>query len=194
MFQQLVPALRMTLFLTVLTGLVYPGVITGLCQILFAKQANGSLITQQGQVIGSTLIGQNFSRPEYFHPRPSAAGNDGYDAAASSGSNLGPTSQKLADRMKAAADQFRKENPAYKDAIPADALTASGSGLDPDISPANAEAQAARVAQARSVSVSRVQALIESHTEHRDLGFLGEPRINVLALNRALDEQLAKQR
>ena len=187
MFQQLAPALLMTLFLTVLTGLIYPGVVTGLCQAIFPNQANGSLVTQNGQVVGSSLLGQNFSKPEYFHPRPSAAGNDGYDPTASSGSNLGPTSQKLVDRMKASADQFRKENPTYTGAIPADAITASASGLDPHITIANADAQAARVAQARNISVDKVQSLIASLTENRDLGFLGEPRINVLALNRALD-------
>ena len=187
MLQQLGPALRMTLFLTILTGLIYPGVVTGLCQAMFFHQANGSLVTQNGQVIGSSLLGQNFSKPQYFHPRPSAAGNDGYDPTASSGSNLGPTSQKLVDRMKASADQFRKENPAYTGAIPADAITASASGLDPHITIANAEAQAARVAQARGTTPDKVEALISSLTENRDLGFLGEPRINVLALNQALD-------
>lgn len=187
MLQQLAPALRMTLFLTVLTGLIYPGIVTGLCQAVFNKQANGSLVTKNGQVIGSQLIGQNFTKPEYFHPRPSAAGNDGYDPTASSPSNLGPTSQKLADRMKASAAQYRKENPTYSGPIPADALTASGSGLDPHISVANAEIQAARVAQARGTTPDKLQALIASLTEGRDLGFLGEPRINVLALNQALD-------
>jgi len=193
MLKQLAPALRMTLFLTVLTGLIYPGVVTGLCQVLFANQANGSLLTQNGQVIGSSLLGQNFSKPEYFHPRPSAAGNDGYDPTASSGSNLGPTSQKLVDRMKASADQFRKENPTYTGAIPADAITASASGLDPHISIANAQAQAARVAQARGASVDKVQTIIASLTENRDLGFLGESRVNVLALNQALDRSFRTQ-
>ncbi len=187
MLQQLAPALRMTLLLTVLTGLIYPGLVTGLCQALFANQANGSLVVQNGQVVGSKLLGQNFTKPKYFHPRPSAAGNDGYDPTASQGSNLGPTSQKLVDRMKASAEQFRQENPGYRGAIPADAITASGSGLDPDISIANAQAQAARVAQARSISRAAVEALIASLTENRDLGFLGEPRVNVLALNLALD-------
>jgi K+-transporting ATPase ATPase C chain len=188
MLQQLAPALRMTLLLTVLTGLIYPGVVTGLCQAVFAHQANGSLVTQNGQVIGSTLLGQNFAKPQYFHPRPSAAGNDGYDPTASQGSNLGPTSQKLADRMKASAEQFRKENPTYSGAIPADAITASGSGLDPQISIANAQAQAARIAQARSARIADIQSLIASFTETRDLGFLGEARVNVLALNLALDK------
>ena len=131
MLQQLAPALRMTVLLTVLTGLVYPAVVTGLCQVLFRYRANGSLVVQNGQTAGSLLLGQNFTRPEYFHPRPSAAGNDGYDPTASSGSNLGPTSQKLYDRVKASAEQFRKENPDYTGPIPVDALTASGSGLDP---------------------------------------------------------------
>jgi K+-transporting ATPase ATPase C chain len=189
MLQQLAPALRMTLLLTVLTGLIYPGVVTGLCQALFSHQANGSLLTQNGQVIGSQLLGQNFAKPEYFHPRPSAAGNDGYDPTASQGSNLGPTSQKLVDRMKASAEQFRKENPTYAGAIPADAITASGSGLDPHISLANAQAQAARIAQTRSAKPAEVQSLIASLTENRDLGFLGEPRVNVLALNLALDQR-----
>jgi K+-transporting ATPase ATPase C chain len=182
----------MTLLLTVLTGLIYPGVVTGLCQVFFRHQANGSLLSQNGQVIGSALIGQNFSKPEYFHPRPSAAGNDGYDATASSGSNLGPTSQKLADRMKASAGQYRKENPLYRGPIPADALTASASGLDPDISVANANIQAARVATARGAKTAAVEALIAATTENRDLGFLGEPRVNVLQLNLALDRQFRR--
>jgi K+-transporting ATPase ATPase C chain len=190
MFQQLAPALRMTLFLTVLTGLIYPGIVTGLCQALFKDKANGSLIVQNGQVIGSSLIAQNFTRPEYFHPRPSAAGNDGYDPTASSGSNFGPTNQKLYDRVHTAADQFRKENPTFSGPIPADALTASGSGLDPDISVANANAQAERVASVRKVPLSDVQRLIASATHHRDLGFLGESRVSVLTLNLELDRQL----
>ena len=194
MLQQLGPALRMILFLTLLTGLIYPGVVTGLCQVLFTNQANGSLATQNGQVIGSKLLGQNFSKPEYFHPRPSAAGNDGYDPTASQGSNLGPTSQKLVDRMKASADQFRKENPTYTGAIPADAITASGSGLDPDISIANAQAQAARIAKARSAGLDQVQSVIAGLTQNRDLGFLGEPRVNVLALNQSLDQRFPLKR
>src|SRR5438309_7937271 len=152
MTKQLLPAFRAIILLTVLTGLVYPGVVTGLCQFLFQHQANGSLVRRNGQIVGSALLGQNFSRAEYFHPRPSAAGTDGYDATASGGSNLGPTSQKLYDRVKMSADQFRKENPTYTGPIPADALTASASGLDPDISLANANAQVARVADARHAS------------------------------------------
>ena len=192
MLQQLAPALRMTVLLTVLTGLVYPGVITGLCQVLFRNQANGSLVAQNGQVIGSQLLGQNFTKPQYFHPRPSAAGNDGYDPTASTGSNFGPTNQKLYDRVKASADQFRKENPAYSGPIPADALTASGSGLDPQISVANANAQTARVAKARGASASAIESLIGSATEGRDLGFLGEPRVNVLKLNLELDREFPR--
>ncbi|HEY1950795.1 MAG TPA: potassium-transporting ATPase subunit KdpC [Bryobacteraceae bacterium] len=192
MFQQLIPALRMVLLLTVVTGLVYPGVVTGLCQVLFHDKANGSLIEHNGHVIGSSLLGQNFAKPEYFHPRPSAAGNDGYDASASSGSNFGPTSQKLADRMKASADQFRKENPDYEGPIPADALTASASGLDPHISVANANAQAARVAKARGVDPAAIETAIAAATEKRDLGILGEPRVNVLELNLKLDQQSAR--
>ena len=193
MLQQLAPALRMTVLLTVLTGLVYPAVITGLCQMLFRSQANGSLVMQNGQTVGSMLLGQNFTRPEYFHPRPSAAGNDGYDPTASSGSNLGPTSQKLYARVKASAEQFRKENPDYTGPIPADALTASGSGLDPHISVANASAQATRVAKARGLSKSMIDSLIASATERRDLGFLGEPRVNVLRLNLEIDRQFPKR-
>jgi potassium-transporting ATPase KdpC subunit len=192
MLQQLAPALRMTVLLTVLTGLVYPAVITGLCQMLFMSQANGSLVVQNRQTVGSLLLGQNFTRPEYFHTRPSAAGNDGYDPTASSGSNLGPTSQKLYDRVKASAEQFRKDNPDYTGPIPADALTASGSGLDPQISVANASAQAARVAKARGVNRSTIESVIASATEGRDLGFLGEPRVNVLRLNLELDRQFPK--
>jgi K+-transporting ATPase ATPase C chain len=193
MLNQLLPALRMTALLTVVTGLVYPGVVTGLCQVLFKDKANGSLVKVNGQVVGSALLGQNFGKPEYFHPRPSAAGTDGYDPTASSGSNYGPTNQKLYDRVKASADQFRKENPSYTGAIPADALTASASGLDPQISVANADAQLPRVAKARGTDVESIQKLVASATEQRDLGFLGEPRVNVLQLNLELDRQFAKR-
>jgi K+-transporting ATPase ATPase C chain len=190
MWKQLLPALRMTLVMTVLTGLIYPGVVTGICQMVFPKQANGSLMTKNGVVIGSELIGQNFSKPEYFQPRPSTAGNDGYDATASGGSNLGPTNQKLIDRVHASVDKFRKENPSYTGPIPADLLTSSGSGLDPHLSPASADAQVARVAQARGVTEDQIRPLLAQFTEARDLGFLGEPRVNVLRLNQALDERL----
>ena len=186
MWRQLLPGLRMTLVLTVLTGMIYPGIVTGLCQLLFPRQANGSLEFKDGRVIGSTLIGQNFTKPEYFQPRPSAAGN-GYDATASTGSNLGPTNQKLIDRVKASADKFRKENPSFAGTIPADLLTASGSGLDPHLSPESAEAQVERVAKARGASAQDIRALVAQFTEGRDLGFLGEPRVNVLRLNEALD-------
>ncbi|HEV2492042.1 MAG TPA: K(+)-transporting ATPase subunit C [Terriglobia bacterium] len=187
MWRQMGTALRITLFFTILTGLVYPGVVTVLCQLIFPSRANGSLITVNGQVIGSSLIGQNFSKLEYFHPRPSAAGNDGYDASASNASNYGPTNQKLIDRVKASVDQFRKENPDYTGPLPADLVTASASGLDPDISPASAEAQASRVAKARGIALDQVGQLITAHTHSRTLGFLGEPRVNVLELNLALD-------
>lgn len=190
MLQQLAPAFRMTLFLTILTGLIYPGIITGACQLLFRDQANGSLLVEKGRIAGSSLIGQNFAKPGYFHPRPSAAGSDGYDPTASQGSNLGPTSQKLFDRMKASAQQFRNENPDYSGSIPSDALAASGSGLDPDISVANANAQASRVAKARGVPLPAIEKFISSAIEGRDIGFLGEPRINVLKLNLALDREL----
>jgi potassium-transporting ATPase KdpC subunit len=190
MWRQMLPALRMTLVLTVLTGLIYPGIVTGLCQMLFPNQANGSLVYKDGKVIGSTLIGQNFSKPEYFQPRPSAAGN-GYDATASSGSNLGPTNQKLVDRVKASVDKFRKDNPNFTGTIPADLLTASGSGLDPHLSPESADAQVERVAQARGASPQDIRSLVAQLTEGRDLGFLGEPRVNVLKLNQALDERYA---
>jgi K+-transporting ATPase ATPase C chain len=174
--------------LTALTGFLYPGLVTAICQLVFPHQAKGSLITgKNGQVIGSSLIGQQFSKPEYFWPRPSAAGNDGYDPTATQGSNLGPTSQKLADRVKAATAKFKQQNPDFKGPIPADLLTASGSGVDPHISPASASAQIARVAKARNLDQAKVQALVEAHTEGRTLGFLGEPRVNVLKLNLALD-------
>jgi K+-transporting ATPase ATPase C chain len=189
MWKQLLPGFRMTLLLTVLTGLIYPGVVTGLCQMLFKDKADGSLLSKDGRVIGSSLIGQNFTRPEYFQPRLSAAGNDGYDGTASQGSNLGPTSQKLADRVKASVETFRKQNPDFQGAIPADLLTASGSGLDPHLTPEAAEAQASRVAKARGVAAGQVQQLIDQFTEGRDLGFLGEPRVNVLLLNVALDQR-----
>jgi len=189
MWQQLLPGLRMMLALTVLTGLIYPLAVTGLCQMLFRDQANGSLKTVNGQVVGSILIGQNFSKPEYFQPRPSAAGSDGYDGTASGGSNLGPTNQKLIDRVKASVDKFHKENPSYAGPLPADLVTMSGSGLDPHISPASALAQVDRVAKARGLSPDQISPLLHAHIEGRDLGFLGEPRVNVLLLNLDLDRQ-----
>lgn len=189
MFKQLLPAFRMMALLTIVTGFIYPAFVTALCQALFSDKANGSLIVRRVEVKGSLLLAQSFTKPDYFHPRPSAAGSNGYDPTASSGSNLGPTSQKLFDRLKASSEQFRKENPDYAGAIPADAITTSGSGLDPDISVANAQAQAARVAKSRGVSKPQVDLLIASATESRALGFLGEPRINVVRLNLRLDQQ-----
>ena len=193
MWKQFGTAFRLTLFFTVLSGLIYPGVVTALCQALFHNQANGSMLEVNGQVVGSSLIGQNFAKPEYFHPRPSAAGNDGYDASASNASNLGPTSQKLIDRVKASVDQFRKENPEYAGPIPADLVTTSASGLDPDISPASAEAQAPRIAQARGIALDQVLRLINENSKGRTLGFLGEPRINVLELNLELNRRFPRK-
>jgi len=191
MRQELKRGFLMMVVMTVLTGLVYPGIVTALSQALFPDQANGSLVTVDGHVIGSGLIGQSFTQPEYFHPRPSAAGN-GYDPMASGGSNLGPTSAKLIDRVKASVEQYRRENPGWTDAIPADAVTASASGLDPHISPANADIQATRVAKARGVQVDRVRALIADNTNGRTFGILGDPHVNVLELNLALDRRFRK--
>jgi len=186
MLGQLKPAILITIVLTVLTGLAYPLAITGLCQILFHRQANGSLVARNGRVVGSQLIAQNFTKPEYFHPRPSAAGQDGFDPTASGGSTLGPTNPALAERLKKDAAAYRAENQTA-DAIPADAITTSGSGLDPDISPANALVQAARVAHARGASPDQIRDLVRTNTEGRQLGFIGDPRVNVLKLNLALD-------
>jgi potassium-transporting ATPase KdpC subunit len=187
MWEQILPGLRIKIVMTILLGVVYPLGITGICQVFFPHQANGSLITAGGKLIGSELIGQNFTKPEYFQPRPSAAGADGYDPTSSSGSNYGPTNQKLIDRVKTSLQKFRKENPDYQGPIPADLLTASASGLDPHISPASAEAQAPRVAKARGVTVERVNHLMAQFTERPDFGILGEPRVNVLMLNLELD-------
>ena len=245
MLKELKPAFMMMLVMTMLTGLIYPAVITGIAQVAFRDQANGSLIVSNGQVIGSRLIGQNFTKSEYFHPRPSSAGS-GYDPTATAGSNLGPTSAKLIngttkmddkknevvdfDGIKDRVVHYCVDNDIpydssipldnFKDAqgnlddvklikafgddktplvftpktpIPADAVTGSASGVDPHISPANAQAQAGRVAKSRGVSVKQVQDLVEQHTEGRSLGFLGEPIVNVLELNLALDEQLARK-
>ena len=189
MLVQLGPGLRLTLILTVLTGLLYPGVTTALCQWLFPLQANGSMVSANGRTVGSALIGQSFTRPEYFRPRPSGAGEKGYDAAASGSPNLGPTSGKLIERVKGSVADFRKENPDFIGSVPADIVTTSSSGLDPHISPAAAEAQVARVARARGVAPDPIRELVRSHTTGPDLGFLGEPRVNVLMLNLALDEQ-----
>jgi K+-transporting ATPase ATPase C chain len=185
MLKELRPAILITFILTIITGILYPLAVTGIAQTIFHKQANGSLIERDGKVIGSEIIGQNFTKPEYFHPRPS---QNSYDAANSGGSNLGPTNPALADRLKKDAETFRKDNPDYTGPIPADAITASGSGLDPEISPANAIAQAARVAKTRGASTDAVQNLVAINTKQRDLGVLGEPRVNVLKLNMALDQ------
>jgi K+-transporting ATPase ATPase C chain len=184
MLKELKPAILITFVLTIITGILYPLAVTGIAQTIFHKQANGSLIERDGRVIGSEIMGQNFTKPEYFHPRPS---QNSYDAANSGGSNLGPTNPALADRLKKDAAQFRKDNPDYAGPIPADAITASGSGLDPEISPANALAQSGRVAQARGASVDTIRSLVEANTQARELGVLGEPRVNVLRLNMALD-------
>jgi len=246
MIKELGPGFRLTLLFTVLTGLLYPAVMTGVSELIFPRQANGSLVSVNGKVVGSSLIGQPFAKPEYFHPRPSAAGS-GYDATASSGTNLGPTSAKLlhgttkmddkgkeivdfdgiADRMvhycidnnipyesSVPLDQFKDAHGDLDDVklikafnddkapllfkakspIPPDAVTASSSGLDPQISPANAEAQAARIAKARGTSADQVRQLIPQFTDRADLGFLGEPRVNVLMLNIALDQKFPVSR
>ena len=193
MLSQLWPALRINIFLTILLGVGYPLSFTGISQLLFPHQANGSLITKGNQVIGSELIGQNFTKPEYFQGRPSAAGSDGYDPTASGGFNYGPTNQKLIDRVKTSVDKFHKDNPDYQGPIPADLLTGSASGLDPDISPASAQAQAPRVAKARGISVAQLNQLVAQYTKPPDLGLLGEPRVNVLKLNMALDQQVPKK-
>jgi K+-transporting ATPase ATPase C chain len=188
MFDRLLrPAIVMTLALCAITGLVYPGVVTGAAQLLFPHQANGSIVQVDGRPVGSALIGQPFTRPEYFHPRPSAAG-EGYDATASAGSNKGPTDRKLADTLIAGAvGRAVAEDGAERGSIPTDMATASGSGLDPHISPANAELQVTRVARARGLAPERVRELVARHTEGRQFGILGEPRVNVLLLNIALD-------
>jgi len=241
MIKELGPGFRLTLVFTVLTGLLYPAVMTGVSELIFPKQANGSLVSVSGRVVGSSLIGQPFAKPEYFHPRPSAAGN-GYDATQSSGTNLGPTSAKLLrgttkmdDKNKEVVDfdginlrivhycvdndipyessvpldQFKDSHGDLDDVklikafnddktpllfrakapIPPDAVTGSSSGLDPHISPANAEAQATRVAKVRGVSADQVKQLVPQSTDRADLGFLGEPRVNVLMLNIALDQK-----
>ena len=192
MWKQLGTAFRLVVVMTVLTGFFYSGVVTGLCQWVFPAKANGSLIRLNGRVVGSSLIGQNFTIAMYFHPRPSAAGN-GYDASNSGGSNYGPTNQQLIHRVKDSIAEFRKANPNYQGPIPADLVTASASGLDPDISLASAEAQAARVAAARDVPLQDVLRFIDRHTEMRELGFLGDPHVNVLAINLALDQQFPRR-
>jgi K+-transporting ATPase ATPase C chain len=193
MLQQLLPALRIKIFFTILCGLIYPLTITAISQTLFPHKANGSLATLNGKVVGSELIGQNFSKPGYFHPRPSAAGANGYDAAASGGSNYGATNRKLIDRVKKSIEQFHNENPDYAGPIPADLVTASASGLDPHISPDSALAQVPRVAKARGVSADLLRRIVASRTEGPQFGLLGEARVNVLELNMLLDSQLPKQ-
>ncbi len=187
MWRELSRAARLAAVFTVLTGLLYPAAVTGIAEALFPVQAHGSLVRAGGRTVGSALIGQAFTRPEYFHPRPSAAG---YDATASSGSNLGPTSRELAERVRQAIARYRRENGGYAGPIPADAVTESASGLDPDISPANARIQAPRVAAARGVPVAEVLALVARRTERPWLDLFGDPRVNVLQLNLALDGRL----
>jgi len=188
MGKHLLIAVRAAAVTLVLTGFAYPLLVTGLAQVLFPGRADGSLVRdEQGRVIGSELIGQPFSNPAYFQPRPSAASYDGANSAAS---NLGPTSRKRKDRIAADAARLRKENPDAKGPIPGDLLTTSASGLDPHLTPEGASWQVERVAKARGVSPDRVRALVDQNLEGRDLGFLGEPRVNVLLLNLALDRQL----
>ena len=186
MSSELRPAILMTLVLTLITGVIYPLAVTGFAGLLFPYQADGSVLRRQGAVVGSALIGQNFSEARYFHPRPSAAGEKGYDPTASGGSNLGPIDQRLIDRVKETSGQLRAENATAP--IPVDLVTTSGSGLDPHITPAAAEFQVARVAAARGLSVDAVRAVVRAHTEGRQFGVLGEPRVNVLRLNLALDD------
>jgi K+-transporting ATPase ATPase C chain len=188
MFKAIKPAVMMLVMLTLLTGVIYPALVTGLAQVLFPDQANGSLIRDgQGKTSGSALIGQSFNGNQYFWGRPSATAPYAYNAAASSGSNLGPTNPALADAVKTRIEALRSADPQNKAPIPVDLVTASGCGLDPHISPAAAEYQINRVAKVRRIDPDKLHELIRSHTEGRQWGFLGEPRVNVLILNQALD-------
>lgn len=191
--KNLITAILMTIVTTILLGLAYPLMVTGLAQVIFPDQANGSLIKRaDGKVIGSQLIGQPFSSPGYFRSRPSAAGPNGYDAGASSGSNLGPTSQRLFDRVKGDVEKLQADNPGKP--VPIDLVTTSGSGLDPHISPAAAEFQVARVARERRVSEEQIRKVVVAHTLGRQFGFLGEARVNVLELNLDLDRTMPMQK
>jgi len=185
MKQNLKIAILMTVVTTVLLGIIYPLAVTGLAQVMFHDKANGQLMSRNGDVIGSRIIGQGFSGPGYLHSRPSAAGN-GYDAANSNGSQLGPTNQKLVDRVNSDVARLHAENPSQ--AVPIDLVTTSASGLDPDVTPAAAEFQVERIAREREVSPEQVRRIIQKYTSGRQLGFLGEPRVNVLEVNLALDE------
>jgi potassium-transporting ATPase KdpC subunit len=185
MKKNLITAFLMTVVTTLLLGIVYPLIVTALAQVFFHDKANGQLLTKDGKVIGSRIIAQPFTGPEYFHPRPSAAGTNGYDATSSGGTNLGPTNQKLTSRVKQDVESAQAENPGKL--VPIDLVTTSASGLDPHITPASVEFQLPRVAKARSVSEGALRQLVAKHTEGRQLGFLGEPRVNVLELNLDLD-------
>ena len=186
MKKNLVISILMTVVTTLLLGLIYPLVVTGLAQVIFPHKANGQLIVKDGAVVGSSIIGQGFTGPQYFHPRPSAAGN-GYDAANSGGSNYGPTNQKLLDRVKGDVSAAEAENPGTP--VPIDMVTTSASGFDPHITPANAEFQMARVAKARGITADQLRALVAKHTEARQFGVLGESRVNVLELNLDVDSR-----
>ena len=185
MKKNLITSFLMTIAMTILLGLIYPLVITGLAHVFFRDKANGQIIVRNGAAIGSRMIAEPFTGAQYFHPRPSAAGN-GYDAANSNGSQLGPTNQKLIDRVRTDVAALQQENPGQP--VPVDMVTTSASGLDPDISPAAAEFQIPRVARARGIAEATVRALVQKHTAGRELGLLGEPRVNVLELNLALDD------
>ncbi|MGZ3521771.1 MAG: potassium-transporting ATPase subunit KdpC [Vulcanimicrobiaceae bacterium] len=192
MLQHLGTSLRMTIVSVVLLGLVYPFAMTGIAQAIFPKQANGSLVEINGKVVGSDIIGQLWTKPQYFHGRPSAAGKNGYDPTATGGTNLGPTSKKLIDSTKATIAQLEKDNPDAGGPPPIDLVTSSASGIDPDISPEAAYYQAPRIAKARNMSLDAVKATIESHLQGCELGLLGEPHVNVLELNLALDGDRAR--